>query len=156
MRTALRPVVVAVAVLLTVGSATPCSWVEGYFYRVTQLRGTVVGAQIGPLQYVRWLRQSFVRADVTLTLYEYRPRIKSRSELPLVRAIQSDVHGGFDFGALPSGHYSLIAEDKRWGYSDRFDVEVTALPKETTSVIVDISPNFPDCKGGHEFIVNAN
>ena len=90
-----------------------------------------------------------------LTLYEYRWPINSRDEKPIIAATQTCKHGSFDFGVLKSGHYSLIVEDQGWGSSDWVDVEIMRLPKETVSVTVDIAPNIPDCKGGHEFMVSA-
>ena len=76
--------------------------------------------------------------------------------MPLIKAIEADSRGGFDFGTLPSGHYTLIVDDNRWAHSDRFDFEITNLSKATLSVIIDISPHFPDCKRGHEFVVKSN
>jgi hypothetical protein len=75
--------------------------------------------------------------------------------MPFVKSTQTDSHGSFDFGILTSGHYTLTVDDENWGSSDWFDVEITSFPKETASVTVDISPNFPDCEGGHEFVVNT-
>jgi len=34
-----------------------------------------------------------------------------------------------------------------WGSSDWFDVPLKDLPGPTESVIIDTSPNFPDCAG---------
>ena len=42
------------------------------------------------------------------------------------------------------------------GSADWFDVEVKQQPRQTVAVIIDVSPHFPDCKGGHEFIVKTN
>jgi len=56
---------------------------------------------------------------------------------------------------LRPGHYTLIVDDGDWGTSHWFNVEVKLQPKETVTVTIDISPNFPDCKGGHEFIVKT-
>jgi hypothetical protein len=88
-------------------------------------------------------------------LYEYRWPIHSRDEMPFVAATQSDRKGTFDFGLLKSGHYTLIVEDRGWGSADWFDVEIASLPRKNDSVTLDISPNFPDCKGGHEFVIRA-
>jgi hypothetical protein len=99
----------------------------------------------------RWMRQHVVRDDVKLTLREYRWPAKL-SEMRVVRTIETDKHGGFDFGALPDGHYRLVI-DTPWGHGlELFDVQVAQLPRRTTSVTVDISPVHPDCAGGHEFI----
>jgi hypothetical protein len=146
---------IAVAVLLFVGQAEPCSWATGYFYQVTGLCGKVVGAKLGLLQYAGWFRRSFVRKHAELALYSYRAPMNSRNDMPLVKKVTADNDGDFDFGSLSYGHYTLIIDDADWGSSTRFDVEVKVLPRETDSVTVDISPNFPDCKGGHEFIVNS-
>ena len=75
--------------------------------------------------------------------------------MSLVKKSTADDDGNFDFGTLNQGHYTLIVDDVGWGSSTWFDVEIKNLPRQTESVIVDISPNFPDCKGGHEFIINS-
>jgi hypothetical protein len=69
--------------------------------------------------------------------------------------VATDDHGNFDFGVLNEGHYTLIVDDAGWGSSEWFDVEIKSLPKQTDSVTIDVSPHFPDCKGGHEFIVDT-
>jgi len=141
--------------LLVPTQANPCSWAEGYFYQVSALRGNVVGAKIGPLQYSRRLRQSFARKNATLTLYQYRRPIKQREEMPLVKTTKTDADGRFDFGEVVPGHYTLIIDDSDWGSSNWFDVEVKQQAKQTATITIDVSPNFPDCKGGHEFIVRT-
>jgi len=152
MSSAPRLFVVAV-ILIVVSKAYPCAWVNGYFYEVTQLRGKVVGARLGPLQYSRRLRQSFIRKKAKLSLYEYRWPIQAGDLIPLVKSTKTDDRGRFDFGTLSPGHYTLTIDDAERGSSDRFDVEITSMSSDTKSVTVDISPSFPDCKGGHEFVV---
>jgi len=142
-----------IAVLLGATQVRPCTWPEGYFYLVSALRGNVVGAKIGKLQYARWLRQSFARKNVRLTLYQYRRPIKQRDEMLLVRTAKTDVNGHFDFGEVSPGHYTLIVDDEEWGTSEWFDVEVKQQATRTIAVTIDVSPPFPDCKGGHEFRV---
>ena len=144
-----------IAALLVPAQAHACSWADGYFYQVSALRGNVVGAKIGPLQYSRWLRQSFARKNAKLTLYQYRSPISQRYELPFVKATKADVNGRFDFGDVAPGHYTLIIDDGDWGTSAWFDVELKPQDKQTVAVTIDVSPNFPDCKGGHEFIVRT-
>ena len=151
----MKVLAVTATILLFVAPAHPCSWATGYFYQVTGLRGKVVGARLGPLQYAGSFRRSFVRKHAELTLYSYRAPIKARSDMPLVKKLTADDDGNFDFGSLNQGHYTLIVDDASWGSSTWFDVEIKTLPQQTESVTVDISPNFPDCKGGHEFIINS-
>jgi len=146
---------VTAAILLFVSSAGPCTWATGYFYQIPSLRGRVVGARLGPLQYAGWLRRSFVRKHAELALYSYQWPIKARSDMYLVKKSKTDNDGNFDFGSLNQGHYTLIVDDSDWASSDRFDLEIKTLPRQTDSVTVDISPNFPDCKGGHEFIIDS-
>lgn len=74
--------------------------------------------------------------------------------MPLVKAMETDADGKFDFGSLDEGHYTLIVDDEVWGSSEWFDVEIKNLPQRTASVTIDISPVTPDCKGGHEFVVS--
>jgi hypothetical protein len=152
----MRTVLLAtVAVLLCSDLAHSCSWAHGYFYQVTRLKGSVVGAKIGPLQYLRPLRQAFARKSVKLDLYEYRWPAKSMRDVPLIRIASIDSGGHFDFGPLDPGHYTLVVEDEKWHDSSWFDVEIGKFPMDTASVTIDISPNFPDCRGGHTFIVRT-
>ena len=138
--------IVACLLLLSVSQASACEWAIGYFYQVTALKGRVVGADIRGLP--RWLRQSFVRKHAMLTLYEYQwPRVPSN--LPFVKTVETDNDGRFDFGPVKTGHYTLVVD------KDQFDVEVKDLPSSTESVTVDVSPFYPDCTGGHEFIVRG-
>jgi hypothetical protein len=68
----------------------------------------------------------------------------------IVRQVSTDSKGRFDFGELPTGHYTLVIEAPQ--NQDRFDVEIVPLSKQTKSISIDVSPNYPDCTGGHEFI----
>jgi hypothetical protein len=147
-----RPVLLAALLMSLMSSARPCSWAIGYFHQVTCLRGTLVGMNRG---WPRWLRQRVVRDNVNARLYEYRWPIHNPAEMPLVKAIKTDKNGWFDFGELPKGHYTLVID---WpsGYADAFDVEITTLAKPTTSVKIDVSPVYPDCTGGHEFLSFTN
>jgi hypothetical protein len=124
--------------------------VEGYFYQVTVLKGQVVGTAFRGLP--RWLRQSFARKHVKVTLYEYR-RPSRRTDQPLVKTVETDGEGKFDFGSLKAGHYELVVGEV-WSL-ESFDVEVTELPRPAESVRIDASPFYPDCAGGHEFIVRT-
>lgn len=142
-------VVLAVALLLLilVSPASACTFAQGYFYQVTALKGRVVGTTWHGLP--RWLRQSFSRKHAKLALFEYRWPLAAWDEALVVKTIETDGHGNFDFGPLKTGHYILRIDGE-----DLFDVEVKEdVPRVTDSVIVDVSPVFPDCTGGHEFIV---
>jgi hypothetical protein len=124
-------ILIALLLFLLVLRANACSWAIGYFQQITALKGRVVGADIRGLP--RWLRQSFPRKHAKLTLYEYQwPR--TPTDLPLVKAVETDNVGRFDFGPVKTGHYTLVVED------DRFDVEVKDLPHLTESVTIDVSP----------------
>jgi hypothetical protein len=141
-------VIIVAALVFQVPLARPCSFVVGYFHQVTCLRGTVVGMGRG---WPRWLRQRVARGSVNLRLYEYRSPVHNRSEMPLVETVRTDKDGRFDFGILQEGHYTLVID---WPseYSESFDVEIKELPRPTSSVKIDVSPVYPDCTGGHEFI----
>jgi hypothetical protein len=141
---------VASLVLLSVSDMRACEFVEGYFYQVTALKGQVVGTTFRGLP--RWLRQSIARKHAKVTLYEYR-RPSRRTDQPLVKTLETDGEGKFDFGPLKTGHYELVVGEV-WSL-ESFDVEVKELPHGTESVTVDASPFYPDCTGGHEFIVRA-
>ena len=138
---------IALLLLLLVTRANACEWAIGYFQQITALKGRVVGADIRGLP--RWLRQSFPRKHAKLTLYEYRWPRWEWSGVPLVRTIETDNDGRFDFGPVKTGHYTLVVEN------DHFDVEVKDLTHLTESVTIDVSPFYPDCTGGHEFIVKT-
>ena len=109
--------VLAPLLLLAVLQAHACSWAVGFFYQVTALKGQVVGTTYHGLP--RWLRQSFAKQHAKLVLYEYRwPR--ARNDLPpIVKAIETDGKGVFDFGPLQTGHYMLAIDGE-----DSFDVEI--------------------------------
>jgi hypothetical protein len=146
-RFAFRAVILA-AIVFQVQIAYPCSWAIGYFHQVTCLRGTVVGMSRG---WPRWLRQRVARDNVNLRLYKYGWPLHDHSEMPLVKTVKTDGSGRFDFGELQEGHYTLVID---WPseYGDSFEVEIKNLPRPTTSVKIDVSPVYPDCTGGHEFI----
>jgi hypothetical protein len=141
---------VAWLALLSVSNIRSCEFVEGYFYQVTALRGQVVGTTSRGLP--RWLRQSIARKHVKVTLYEYR-RPSRRIDQPLVKTVETDGEGKFDFGPLKAGHYELVVGDV--SSLESFDVEVTEQSRVTESVTIDASPFYPDCSGGHEFIVKT-
>jgi hypothetical protein len=101
------------------------------------------------------LRQSFARKQASLTLYEYRWPINARNDLSFIKHAKADANGHFDFGLLQPGHYTLVVDDEGWGRSDWYDVEVKDMPRTTESVTIDVSPHFPDCMGGHEFLVKT-
>ncbi len=139
------------AFLLPVQAAYSCTWAEGYFYQVTCLRGTVVGVKNGDFRHpFRFLRQRVDVGQAKLTLYDYPYRWTVGVKNPIVKQVEADDHGNFDFGTLPVGHYTLLIASTRG--EDMFEVQVTPLQKPTASVTFDVSPNYPDCTGGHEFI----
>ena len=70
----------------------------------------------------------------------------------LVKTTKTDINGYFDFGEIKPGHYTLIVDDNKLG-GVWFDLEVKHQAKQTNSVTIDVSPVFPDCTGGQEFIV---
>lgn len=146
-----NPALVVASLLLLAVFQVPgqaCSWAIGYFYQVTELKGRVVGAHSRYFPW--WLRQSFARKHTKLTLYEYRwPR--AGNILPIVKAVETDDRGMFDFGPVNTGHYTLVIGDR-----DSFDVELKANPtRRTETLLIDVSPVFPDCTGGHELIVKT-
>jgi hypothetical protein len=137
---------VASLVLLSLSQLRACTLVQGYFYQVTSLKGRVVGTH--HLTYApRWFRQSLPRKHAKLALYEYG---HSWEDAFIVKTVNSDDHGNFDFGQLEIGHYALRIDD-----NDVFDVELKDLSRITASVTIDVSPIHPDCKGSHEFIVRT-
>jgi hypothetical protein len=130
-----------------------CSWVQGYFHQVTAVRGEVVGRSLGPMQF-RWLRQLFHVKDAELTLYSYPDAYGHPGKQPEpVARTRTDKNGWFDFGPVAKGHYTLVI--RAGELSDVTDVEVNPAAPKTDYVKIDISPNFPDCTGGHEFIVRT-
>jgi len=137
--------------LLIVPAAYPCKWAIGYFHQVTRLHGNVVGVRSGDLRHpFRFLRQQVVVGHAKLTLYAYPYPRNDGLQDRVVKQVEADDLGDFDFGALSPGHYTLMIASP-WG-EDRFDVEVLQLQMPTASVTIDVSPNYPDCTGGHEFI----
>jgi len=141
-------IVLAFLLLFAVLQARACTWAVGHFYQVTALKGHVVGTTYQGLP--RWLRQSFAKQHAKLALYEYRwPR--ARNDMPpIVKTLETDDKGMFDFGPLGTGHYTLAIDGEDW-----FDVEIKELPQVTESVTIDVSPVYPHCTGGHEFNVKT-
>jgi hypothetical protein len=132
--------------LLFVSHISACSFATGCFHQVTTLKGRVVGTTYHGLP--RWLRQSLARKHAKLALYEYRwPRAAWDDASPF-KTVETDDQGNFDFGPLRIGHYTLRIDN-----NDVFDVEVKDLPRVTDLVTIDVSPVYPDCTGGHEFVV---
>ncbi len=133
-----------------------CQFTDGYFHQVTRLQGRVAGKNLkafGPLQHVRWLRQSY-SVEAELTLYKYEWPIERPDKLVGVAHTRSDSSGYFNFGdSVPEGHYFLVITKSE--LSERFDVEITKKVKPTKSITIDVSPVYPDCKGGHEFVVRS-
>jgi hypothetical protein len=147
--------VVVFILTLEVSTIPACEWAIGYFYQVTNLRGTVVGSDFPVLHSFRWYRQSVVRPNAKLMLYEYCWPCDMLSHNPL-KAVTTDTHGKFDFGSVKPSHYYLKIEDEKGPLSALFQVEVRDTQNPNQSEIIDVSPVYPDCTGGHEFIVRAN
>jgi hypothetical protein len=145
-----RSLSLLIALVLSVHLGFGCSWAVGYFHQVTCLRGSIVG--VASHGWPRWIRQRVTRGNVQIHLYEYRWPIHDWNDLRVVKTVTTDHDGNFDFGILNNGHYTLVID---WPSprSNLFDVEITALPQATRAVRIDVSPVYPDCTGGHEFIV---
>ena len=154
-RMAIAAMLTASLLSVKVSETRGCSWAVGYFYQVSNLRGTVVGSKFPLLHSFRWFRQSIARPQAKLSLYNYCWPCDIW-KLAAVKTVAADSNGKFDFGTLEPSHYYLRVDDENGGLSDWFDVEVKRplAPKE--SVTIDISAVSPDCSGGHEFIVRAN
>jgi hypothetical protein len=134
--------------------ASPCSLIEGYFYQVTRLRGMVVGVGEGDYRHtIRWLRQQAVTGGMKLSLYAYSQSLKNPGYTRPIKFAKTDKDGKFDFGALPRGQYRLFIEAP--GGTEQFDVEIAQLKQTTESVMIDVSPIDPDCKGWYEFIITS-
>jgi len=125
-----------------------CTFAAGHFSQVTSLQGKVVGVNwhsLGPIQYWTWLRHQFSQKNQELRLYQYQgPWSEDAQEIARTK---TDSDGRFSFGSVPDGHYSLEVGDG-W-----FDVEITQTVPPTEEVLIDMSPIFPDCTGGHQFWV---
>lgn len=135
-------------VLVSAFQSSACTFPWGYFYQVTLLKGRVVGTHAHHLfDPPEGLRQTLVRKHAELTLDEYRVPFDKRL---LVKAVETDDHGSFDFGPLRIGHYTLRIDD-----GNSFEVEIKDLTRKTESVTIDVSPVNTDCSGGHEFIVKT-
>ncbi len=154
----IRPISKTIAVgllwLLALSPVWPCSWAEGYFYQVTELKGKVVGSESVLARRMRWIRQSFTQKGAILTLYQYCAPCGLDQKV-IVNTVKTNNDGKFDFGPLKKGHYTLIIDPAGWDGGTIFAVEVRDMPKATDSVTLDVSPNFPDCTGGHEFLVST-
>ena len=115
----------------------------------------MVGSNFSVVHSFRWYRQSVVRPKAKLSLYDFCWPCDVWSGAP-VKAVVADSHGKFDFDLLKAGHYFLKIEDEKGELSAVFQIEVKDAPNPKESEIIDISLNYPDCTGGHEFIVKVN
>jgi len=154
-----RHIAIVAALALVLGVANSrllsCTWAHDYFYEVTNLKGTVVGSSFPILHSFRWYRQSVVRPKARLRLYDFCWPCDALSGTP-VKTVIADSDGKFDFGLLKPGHYFLKIDDDKGALSALFQIEVKSAPNPKESEIIDISPNYPDCTGGHELTVSAN
>jgi hypothetical protein len=134
---------------------TSCTFPEGYFFQVMNLKGQVIGPSRSIWQSIRWWRQTVPLPNVKLILYVYcSPCILSNQTQ--VKSAVTTADGRFDFGSVKPGHYTLAITDDYSQHSDRFDVEIKGLPDPKQFEIINISPATPDCKGGHKFIVRID
>ena len=89
--------------------AYSCSLIEGNFYRVTILRGTVVGVDDYDFRHtIRWMRHQALLPDVNLTVYIYSSAVNDVTKRRPIKAVKTDKIGAFDFGPLPLGHYTVL------------------------------------------------
>jgi|1185.fasta_scaffold66622_2 hypothetical protein len=138
-----------------VSSGFSCSWAIGYFNQVSQLKGRVVGKDLKAvpfLPYWAWFRHQFAVKNARLDLYEYKFPFNDWRELKRVAQVTAGSNGRFDFGSLATGHYILTVVGGN--LSDEFDVEALPARTKPQQVLIDISPVYPDCQGGHNFIVS--
>jgi hypothetical protein len=112
----------------------------------------VVGRSLGPFQ-LKWLRRLFSVSGAELTLYNYDQPFDWTNKLPAVARTRATPAGQFEFGDIKQGHYRLEISDGN--LDDLFDVEITNRVSKTKSILIDVSPIFPDCTGGHQFEVEA-
>jgi len=68
-------------------------------------------------------------------------------------ATRTNPKGEFEFKGVPEGHYLLTIDGG--SLQDAFQVEITSKVKPTKSILIDISPNRPDCTGGHEMEISS-
>jgi hypothetical protein len=116
---------------------------------------TVVGSDFSVLHSFRRYRQSVVRPNTKLMLHEYCWPCVALSHT-FVKTVITDANGKFDFGSVKPSHYYLEIDDGTRPLSALFQVEVRGTQNPKQVEIIDISPAYPDCTGGHEFIVRAN
>jgi hypothetical protein len=152
---AIAAAVVVFMLAVACSETLACEWAIDYFYQVTNLRGTVVGSDFLVLHSFRWYRQSVVRPDAKLRLYEFCRPCDALSRAPL-ETVVADSSGKFDFGALKPGHYYLKIDDEKGSLSALFQIEVRGAQNPKESEIIDISSVSPDCTDGHEFTLKVN
>jgi hypothetical protein len=139
--------------LLVFGTDTPaCTWAKGYFHQVTRLNGRVVGRSLGPFQF-QWLRRMYSVKNAELALYDYDLPSVWNAKAPAIAATRTNSAGEFEFKGVQQGHYLLVIDGG--GLHDSFEVEITSKVKPTKSILIDISPNRPDCSGGHEIEISS-
>jgi hypothetical protein len=112
-------------------------------YRMSKLRGQVVGKSLGLLQY-RWLRRRFNATGTQLVLTKPLPDSYYEGNLITNSAPVGEQEigptGAFDFGELPAGDYSLtVAFPGEAGVGFGFSIDPDAPHAE---VLIDASPGY--------------
>jgi len=140
------------ALALSLPLSFACSFPIGYFYQVSNLRGTIVGvANHDPRHESRLMRQRVTQEGLLVTLREYRWPVQDTSKLRVIAQTKTGKNGEFDLSNAPDGHFFLDI-DTPWG-DDSYSIQVAHHPQGNRSLLIDVSPVHPDCTGGHEFIV---
>ena len=111
-------------------------------YRISRLRGRVVGRSLGILQY-RWLRRRFKAVGTELTVtkaadYYYQGNLIKNEALVGEQTVGGT--GTFDFGRLPPGEYSMLVTlpgEDSVGFAFSIDPEA-----QQSEVLVDASPGY--------------
>jgi hypothetical protein len=132
--------------------APACTWARGYFHQVTHLNGRVVGRSLGPLQF-QWLRRMFSVGNAELLIFNYNQPSTWHTKALAIAVTRTNPAGEFEFKGVPEGHYLLVIDGG--SLQDAFQVEITSKVKPTKSILIDISPTFPDCTGGHQMEISS-
>ncbi|MDR3754764.1 MAG: hypothetical protein P4K93_06070 [Terracidiphilus sp.] len=129
-----------------------CSFPIGYFYQVSNLRGTIVGVANHDLRHEsRLMRQRVTQEGLLVTLREYRWPVEDKGKLRIIARTKTGKNGEFDLSNAPDGHYFLDI-DTLWG-GDTYTIQIVHRLQRNQSVLIDVSPVYPDCTGGHEFVI---
>ena len=91
--------------------------------------------------------------NAELLIYNYTQPSTWQTKALAIATTRTNSAGDFEFKGVQEGHYLLVIDGG--SLHDSFEVEITSKVRPTKSILIDISPIYPDCTGGHEMEISS-